>query len=132
MTEIQYPGIVDRVKGAVGDMVVILIMMTLISQLFSNFENVPDGVRIGAFIFVFFLYDPIFTSSFGGTLGHMMAGIRVKRDSDHSKNIYFPQALFRFAVKALLGWLSLLTISRSKERRAVHDMMVSSVVIYKE
>jgi uncharacterized RDD family membrane protein YckC len=41
-------------------------------------------LRIAAFLFVFVFYDPIFTSLFGGTLGHIMFGIRVKGEDDES------------------------------------------------
>jgi uncharacterized RDD family membrane protein YckC len=61
--------------------------MMSISYIFSLFENVTVSAKIIAFVFIFFLFDPIFTCTFGGTLGHMLLGIRVKRESDKTKNI---------------------------------------------
>ena len=129
MREETYPGIIDRVKAVVADSVVIIIFMFIASYIFSNFENVPDNARIIAFIFVFGLYDPLFTSLFGGTIGHMLLGIRVKRESNQEKNILFPLAIIRFLVKALLGWISLLTVSGNEKRKAVHDYLVGSIVV---
>ena len=106
--------------------------MIIITYTFSNFEHVPDKARFAAFIFIFFLYDPIFTSVFGGTIGHMMFGLRVKRGNNHVKNILFPLAIIRFIVKVSLGWISILTVSGNKEKKAIHDIIVGSVVIFRK
>ena len=131
MTEEKYAGVADRVKAVVTDSIVLIIFMFIITYIFAEFEHVPDNARIIAFIFISFLYDPIFTSVFGGTIGHMMLGIRVKREKKQLKNILFPLAIIRFLVKASLGWISLLTVSGNKKRKAIHDSIVGSVVIYK-
>jgi uncharacterized RDD family membrane protein YckC len=60
----------------------------------------------------------------------MILGIRVKRESNEQKNILFPLAIPRYIVKVLLGWVSLLTVSGSKKRKAIHDFLVGSVVVY--
>jgi uncharacterized RDD family membrane protein YckC len=112
------------------DGIVVVVYMFVASYIFSLFESVPDNARIIAFVFIFLLYDPIFTSLFGGTIGHMMLGIRVKRESDEQKNILFHKAILRYLVKVLLGWVSLLTVSGNKKRKAIHDFLVGSVVVY--
>ena len=127
----DYPGVLDRVKAVVSDSVVLVLFMAIVTYAFSIFENVPDNARIIAFIFIFILYDPIFTSVFGGTIGHMMFGIRVKRENNNMKNILFPFAIIRFILKALLGWISLLTVSGNEKRKAIHDYLVGSVVVFK-
>jgi uncharacterized RDD family membrane protein YckC len=130
MTEDNYPGVFDRIKAIMTDGIVIVVYMFVASYIFSLFESVPDNARIIAFVFIFLLYDPIFTSLFGGTIGHMMLGIRVKRESDEQKNILFHKAILRYLVKVLLGWVSLLTVSGNKKRKAIHDFLVGSVVVY--
>lgn len=131
MKEEIYAGIADRVKAVVTDSFVIVIFIVIVTYSFSAFEHVPDHGRIIAFVFIFFLYDPIFTSVFGGTIGHMMFGIRVKREKNQVKNILFPLAIIRFIVKASLGLISLLTVSGNKKRKAIHDSLAGSVVIHK-
>jgi len=131
MTGENYPGVAIRVKAVVSDSIVMLILIIIVTYAFSVFENVPDNARIIAFIFIFFLYDPLFTSVFGGTIGHMMFGLRVKREKDQMKNILFPLAIIRFLVKVSLGWISLLTVSGNKKRKAIHDYLVGSVVVFK-
>jgi uncharacterized RDD family membrane protein YckC len=130
MTEENYPGILDRVKAIFIDGIIIIVYMFIVSYIFSLFENVPDNARIIAFVFIFFLYDPLFTSLLGGTIGHMIIGIRVKRELNEQKNIQFPSAVLRYIVKASLGWISLLTITANKKGKAIHDMLVGSVVVY--
>ncbi|MBW8333825.1 MAG: RDD family protein [Prolixibacteraceae bacterium] len=130
MVQVKFPGVLDRVKAIVTDSVVILLFIIIITNTFSFFDNVPDSAKIAAFVFVFILYDPIFTSIFGGTIGHMLIGIRVKRESDETRNILFPLAILRFIVKASLGWISLLTVSGNKKGKAIHDYLVGSVVVY--
>jgi uncharacterized RDD family membrane protein YckC len=130
MTVENYPGVFDRVKAIVTDGLVIVVFMLIASYIFSLFESVPDYARIIAFVFIFLLYDPLFTSIFGGTIGHMMLGLRVKRQSDEQKNIIFPLAILRYIVKASLGWISLLTVSGNDRRKAIHDYLTGSVVVY--
>jgi uncharacterized RDD family membrane protein YckC len=131
MTTETYAGVADRVKAIVADSIVLIIFLFIVTYTFSIFEHVPDSAKIIAFIFIFILYDPIFTSVFGGTIGHFMIGIRVKREKNPLKNILFPWAIIRFFVKVLLGWISLLTVSGTKKRKAIHDYLVGSVVLYK-
>jgi len=130
MTEGNYPGVFDRVKAIVIDGIVMIVFLFAFSYVFSLFENVSDLVRIVAFVFIFFLYDPLFTSIFGGTIGHMMIGIRVKREKNEQKNILFPLAILRFIVKAFLGIISLLTVLNNEKRKAIHDYLIGSIVVY--
>lgn len=132
MTTENYPGVTDRVKAVLADSIVLIIFMFIVTYAFSLFEHVPDNARIIAFIFIFVLYDPIFTSLFGGTIGHFMIGIRVKREKDQRRNILFPFAVIRFFVKVILGLVSLLTVTGNKKRKAIHDYLVGSVVVYAE
>ncbi len=130
IVEPVYPSVSDRVKAVFTDTFIMVIFMIIATLIFSFFENVPDNARMVTFIFIVFLYDPLFTTFFGGTLGHMMNGIRVKREKDETKNIILPLAFIRFIFKSLLGWISLLTITGNKKRKAIHDMVVRSVVVY--
>ncbi len=130
MTADYYAGITDRIKAVLADSIVMIVFMFIVTYTFSAFEHVPDIARIIAFVFIFILYDPLFTSFFGGTIGHFMMGIRVKREKNQQKNIFFPLALIRFFVKILLGWISLLTVTGTKKRKAIHDFLAGSVVLY--
>lgn len=127
--EDKYPGIMERIKAMMIDGILLTICLILFSYLYSFFDNVPDTVRMVVFIFLFLLYDPLLTSMRGGTIGHMIMGIRVKKESDETKNILFPFALIRYIVKIFLGWISLLSVLQNEKKRALHDYLVGSVVI---
>jgi uncharacterized RDD family membrane protein YckC len=126
-----YPGILSRVKALIADSIIIVILMALISFIFTNVNDVPDYARIIAFVFIFLLYDPLLTSFTGGTIGHKVVGLEVKSVKDENKNIGLPFAIIRFLGKSLLGWISLLTINFNDKGKAIHDIIVGSVVLYK-
>jgi uncharacterized RDD family membrane protein YckC len=98
------------------------------SSLLDRFENVPDWVRIVLFFGLWALYEPLMTT-FGGTLGNRIKGIRVRQKSHPVLKISFPQAFIRYLIKACLGWLSFITINTNKEKRAIHDFVSGSVMI---
>jgi len=118
-----------RVKAAVIDSIILIAAMYAVSEFFALFEEVPTYMRIMASVLIFILYDPIFTSIYGGTIGHSFAGIEVKRENDPSKNLDIFTAILRFIFKALLGWISLLTVSGNDKKRAIHDFVAKSVVM---
>lgn len=130
MTEENYPRVFERVKALMTDFLVIIILMFVATYIFSLSESISDNARIIAFVFIFLMYEPLFISIFGGTIGHFIIGIRVKRESNENKNILFPLAILRYIFKTLLGWISLLTVSGNKKGKAIHDILVGSIVVY--
>lgn len=132
MSETNYPRVAARAKAMIIDSIVLIILIVTATQVLAGFDVVPDYVRMGVFVLVFFLYDPIFTSLFGCTIGHLVIGIRVKRESNPDKNLLFPLAIVRYAIKLGLGMVSLFTVMSDSKGKAIHDMVVGSVVIYAE
>lgn len=128
--DVKYVGVADRVKAVITDSVVMIGLIIALTYIFNSFDDVPEYAKMIAFSFVFILYDPLFTSFFGGTLGHLANGIRVRRSKNVNEKIMFHSAVIRFIFKALLGWLSLLTISGNEKKKAIHDIVVGSVVVY--
>ena len=99
------------------------------TEILSLFDVVPNYIRILIAVFIFVLYEPIFVSLFGQTVGHSRINLIVRQEEDTKKNISFFKALIRFTLKFFLGWLSLLTVPGSVKRQAIHDAVVKSVVI---
>ncbi|MBC2843894.1 RDD family protein [Winogradskyella flava] len=126
----DYPSLQLRIKAAVTDFIILIFAMYCTSELLNCFDNVPTSLRIYLFVFYFVLYEPLLVSCFGNTLGHYFSDIKVKQELNNEKNMSFPLALLRFIIKSLLGWLSLLTITNSEKRQAIHDSLVKSVVLY--
>ncbi len=126
-----YPNIFDRVKAVLFDTVIIIGLMYVISLLFQAATGENTSLRIIAFATIWLIYDPLMTTIFGGTLGHQLIGLRVKSKKDESKNLNFFQAIIRYILKTLLGWISFITVSTKLNKQAIHDLAVSSVVIKK-
>ncbi|WP_412987915.1 RDD family protein [Pontimicrobium sp. IMCC45349] len=125
----KFAAIKDRIQAAIIDSIIIIIAIFLVSELFTQFESVSKLVKIIAFLIIFILYDPLLTSINGGTIGHSLSKITVRKEGDLNKNISFPLAVIRFILKALLGWVSLITISGNEKKKAIHDFVANSVVI---
>jgi uncharacterized RDD family membrane protein YckC len=125
--QVEYPYIGDRVQSTFIDFIFIMVVIFSCSALMNNFDDVPGWVRASLFG-IWILYEPFCTSR-GFTLGNYIKGIRVRRSDNITERIAFFPALIRFIVKCLLGWVSFLTVHGNKQRRAMHDMVASSVVI---
>ena len=128
MKKIEYPGVFLRVKAAVIDAIVLIILIMITSTVFSDIGEVPIYTKMIAFCFIFLGYEPLMLSIFSATFGHRMMSLKVQPDSK-DKKLSIISAFFRFVIKALLGWISLLTISSDKKGKAIHDKAVKSVVI---
>lgn len=127
--ETNYARLPDRIRAVIIDQIVIILFAYLATEILSSFAEVADYVRMLIFILLFVLYDPIFISSFGCTIGHLNANISVKREDNQDKNILFHLAFFRYLIKFFLGWLSLFTVTNNTKRMAIHDYIAGSVVI---
>lgn len=123
----EYPDLKDRIQSAFIDGILMLVLMIAFASILDKFENVPNWVRM-AIVGFFIVYEPLFMS-FGCTLGNLIKGIRVRKHSDSTKKINILQAIIRYPIKFMLGWLSYITIGSSPKRRAIHDMAAGSVMI---
>ncbi len=126
----NYPPIFLRVKAAIIDGILIMMLMYSATVIFTMFDSVNDIVKMVVFIFIFVLYEPLLVSFLGASLGHLFCDLKVERDNGSNKNLTFPVAILRFFTKSLLGWISLFSVSSDSKKRAIHDMMAKSVVIY--
>ncbi len=124
----EYPLLGDRVQSTFIDTLLIITLMFVFAGILDKFESVPDWVRIVLFIGLWVVYEPLCTT-LGFTVGNYIKNIRVRQVSDTAKRINIFQALIRYLLKVLLGWISFLTIHSNKERRAIHDFAVGSVMI---
>lgn len=124
----KYPELRDRIQSTFIDSILIVILMFVFANLLDKFDNVPDWVRIGMFLGLFIIYEPLCMAC-GSTLGNYFKGIRVRKNSDSTKRINILQAIVRYPTKVLLGWVSFLTINSNPKRRAIHDLVSGSVMI---
>lgn len=94
----------------------------------NEYAILPDRIK-AAVIDGILLYDPFFTSHYGGTIGHSFSKITVRKDIDGENHIGFTSALLRFIIKISLGWFSLLTVTGNKKKKAINDFVVNLVVM---
>ncbi len=126
--ESQYPSLSDRFQSLLVDSIFIIILMFVFASILENFENPPNWIRVALFFAIWGIYEPL-CMTLGFTIGNYLKGIRVRQVNNINKRINFFQAFIRYVIKALLGWLSFLTIHMNKERRAIHDLISGSVMI---
>jgi uncharacterized RDD family membrane protein YckC len=126
--EEKYPQLTERVQSTMIDLILIIVLMFVFASVLDKYENVPDWVRVWMFALLFIIYEPLFMT-FGFTLGNYIKGIRVRKNADSTKPINIFQAITRYPIKILLGWLPFLTINSNPKRRAIHDLVSGSVMI---
>ena len=125
--ENKYPTILRRYISTLIDVLFIFFIIIIISYLFQHENELIKRLRIVIILSMFFIYEPLFTSKFC-TLGQKIMGIRV-RDRLTLERITIPMAYLRIIVKLFLGLISFFTIPLSKDKRAIHDFAVNSIVI---
>jgi uncharacterized RDD family membrane protein YckC len=76
------------------------------------------------------LYEPIFVSIRGGTIGQALVGISILRFDYTTEKINFLTALCRFTLKVILGWISVITNFTNKEGRMIHDKLAGAIMVY--
>lgn len=128
--EVQYPSLSDRIQSMMIDGLFLVGLSFITARILDGYNNVPDYLRIGIFIFLFLIYEPLLVST-GCTLGQLAKGIRVRQHKNSTRRINFLQSLFRYLFKLLLGFVSFFTIHTNPQRRAIHDLASDSVMIVK-
>ena len=63
----------------------------------------------------------------GSTVGHYLCNLRVV-DNKTGGNINFFKAVLRTLLKAVLGWLSFVTMATTRRHQAIHDLATNSTV----
>ena len=124
----EYPSLSDRIQSIIIDQVFIVALMFASASLLDKYENAPDWIRIVLFFGILAIYEP-FCMMFGCTIGNYAKRIRGRKYEDPTKRMNVFQAYLRYFIKILLGWLSFLTIGMNKEKRAIHDLAASTVMI---
>ena len=122
------PTIKTRYFSMLIDIFVIVVVAIAVSYIFEAIGEIPDYLRVIVFIIVFILYEPILVT-LGSTVGQYFLNIRVRKFKDPGKKVLFPLLLIRLTVKALLGWISFITVTFNINRRAIHDIASGSIVI---
>lgn len=125
----EFPSLLKRIQAMFIDVIIILAAFIGVTIFTDKFGDIPGSVKAVMLLFMFFLYDPLLTAFTGSTIGHKIMGLTVRKFDDPNRNISFGYALIRFATKSFLGWISFLTVTSNKYKRALHDMAGGSVIM---
>jgi len=125
----EYPSVLRRYLSTTIDCLVLIVLFLVISAMFSQNLELAKIIRVSLILSVIFLYEPLFTS-FGCTLGQKVTGIRVRTEKEnHSIGVL--QAYVRIVFKITLGFISFFSLMLSERKRAIHDLISGTMVIYK-
>jgi predicted Zn finger-like uncharacterized protein len=106
--EIEYPSILRRYLSTFIDGLFVIGMVVLSSYVLQVENTKAIKIRIGIILFMFFVYEPIFTAYFC-TLGQKITGIRIRK-FPAGKRISLFKAYLRIIVKIFLGAISFFII----------------------
>ncbi|MEQ9288106.1 MAG: RDD family protein [Cyclobacteriaceae bacterium] len=123
----DFPYLLDRYKAMLIDSLLILIFITICVQVNTYLELSSTWVLI-VYLILGFSYEPLLIT-YSSTIGQRIMKIRIRNIDNPKERLNLGQAYIRFFAKALLGWLSFITINFNKEKRAIHDLAASSVVV---
>jgi uncharacterized RDD family membrane protein YckC len=126
--EPAYARFLPRLRALFID--VIIIMAAIFTAVFiavvvrSDDLARPLGVLVAA---LWLLYEPLLVSLAGGTVGHRLCNLRVVDDRTDG-NVSFLKAAARTVIKALLGWVSFVSMLTTRRSQAIHDLLTRSTV----
>lgn len=122
-----YPRLIKRYKALLIDAVLLLTALIIIMLVVQE-NPYRTTLMLSLGYGILLTYEPILTA-YSATLGQRIMKIRVRRLQDPSTEISLLNAYMRWLTKALLGWLSFITINLNPEHRAIHDYSSGSVMI---
>src|SRR5262245_41594570 len=123
-----YGRFLRRVQAAFIDAIVI--MVAIFSAVFIAVTLNSDHLArtLGFSIAIgWLLYEPLLVTLTGSTVGHYLCNLRVV-DNRTGGNINFFKAVVRTVLKAVLGWLSFITMATTRRHQAIHDLATKSTV----
>lgn len=125
-----YPKTIRRVQSAMIDGIIIPVT-AIAAMVLMGYAGLGDGhIKVAVACFIVLLLEPVAVSVTGGTIGHHLVGLRVRR-TESDKNLNLLLALIRFVVKTILGLLVFVAILLSRRRQGLHDMAARSVIVFK-
>ena len=128
-TDLRYPRLIRRVEAVLLDALVLVAMFLLAMNLLAQVD-IHGGYKAAIVVLAFFVLEPGMVSFTGSSIGHHLRGLRVQ-DARTGANIGLFRAVVRVAAKSFLGWISIVFMLVTKRHQTIHDMVVTSVVVFK-
>ena len=109
-----------------------IIVFTLFAFLIDGYGGAPAWLRATVYVLMIYLYEPLSVNWRGGTVGHRLLGLEVRRFSNPSRRLDLLRCSVRILFKLVLGGISVLVSYLREDNRTLHDMICGSVVVYKD
>jgi uncharacterized RDD family membrane protein YckC len=118
-----------RVRAWLIDLAILAAILIVVIILGGFAKDVPGSGRVllATLIAVPLLYEPIWVSRYGATIGHRRTNLRVVADGTKG-NPGFLRALARFLIKAVLGVPSFVAMAVTPRHQALHDQLTDTTV----
>ena len=122
-----YPRFLRRFQAVTIDGVILAFLFIGLLVFLSEWGVVGRDAFIITIVTVL-LWEPLWVSITGGSVGHHLIGLRVVNKSTGRK-LNIIASFFRFMVRTSLGLLSLIFIFITRYHQALHDGIAQSVVV---
>lgn len=123
----EHPTVVRRYFSTFIDYMLIFAVMALAGAMPLG-DEVIMVIRSVILALGFLVYEPVMSSRYC-TVGQWLLRVRVRVDGDASARISIVRSYARYAVKLFLGTVSLFTVPFSRRQKAIHDMVIKSMMI---
>lgn len=125
---LAYSRFLPRLRAVILDSIILLLVIFGAIMIATAFRSDSLARPLGFVVAAFWLlYEPLFVSFAGATLGHRWANLRVVDDRTGG-NVSFLKAVARAIIKGALGWVSFITMLTTRRSQAVHDLLTRSTV----
>lgn len=141
--QIKYAGFWVRYAASLIDGMIVIIPMFILGLVFAlvsigglaDLESEGSGIFLRLFVSVLvWIYFIVMTKNYGATLGKKAMGIKVI--SDKSENLSWGQVILRETlgkiISTIILYIGYLMAGFTARKQALHDMMASTVVVYKD
>lgn len=125
-----YSRLSRRMRAFLYDGLVLGLMFFFVVFLVSNADIDKPLVESLVTAFTILSIEPLFVTLTGSSIGHHLAGLRVRRASSDAK-LGLARSYLRFLIKIPLGLASFLSVQTTRRHQAIHDLVSDSIVVLK-
>jgi uncharacterized RDD family membrane protein YckC len=128
---IRYPRLIKRVRAVLIDSIIMPICAIGTLLLGTHLGVSAPLAKFALLAGPLLVLDPVLVTLTGATIGHRLVGLQVTR-LDGVRRLGILRAIFRFAIKIVLGWTSFILVLTTRRHQALHDLIVHSIVTYRD
>ncbi|MBC7450240.1 MAG: signal peptidase I [Cytophagales bacterium] len=129
MKNLVPPSFFRRIQYNTIDLLFIIIVLIIITNLFPFFSEIPTIVNWLLFGSLGIVYDILFHKYMNFTPGQDLMGMFLRKNDERGVNPVNKQLAIRFIIKYYLWPFVILSILIDKERRGLHDKIANTVLL---